>query len=723
MSYFKKDQTQPVLTVTKVSFHKWMTYGLVVEIALIVFFSVVIVTRFNTTTLYELLVTVLALIVMGILMIRNHIAAKVSSENSLEKSIRETSDYKQALDSSAIVAITDNKGIIQYANDNFCSKSKYSKEELIGQNHRIVNSGFHSNAFFRSLWVTVSQGRIWKGEIKNRAKDGSTYWVDTTIVPFLDAQGKPYKYLSIRFDITERKLMEDSLKETEANLNTVFENTGSAYILMNNELEIVAFNSLAEQFSIDSLKREGKVGDYVVNYFPEDRREVVERNMREALAGMKIQYEVSYKKADGSEIWYEVSMFPISKNRKTNYGLIMELVDVTKRKNAEDNLSRSQANLMAIIQNTDSTIYSIDNNCRYITFNQAHHDILHRVYGLDIQPGDHVYDFLDRLEPSETKAWQEIYSKAFSGEISKFEKEFHVNDFHAIIHFTIYPIWEHGQVIGLSCFTVDVTEKKKIERQLKKMTDDLIQRNKDLEQFSYIVSHNLRGPVANILGLSNIVKCAELDKAEKDKVQSYLFQAVEKLDEIVRDLNHTVNTKQQIREVKEEIMFSEIVENVKSSVQSYLQNEEVNICTDFSAVNEICSVKSYFYNIFYNLISNSLKYAHPGRQARIFIKSEKCDGKVILRFCDNGIGIDTEQHKDKLFGLYQRFNQHKEGKGMGLFMVKTQVEALGGKVQLQSEVDRGAEFMLEFEGSGAAVVPADALFTAAVPGLVNQVSN
>lgn len=160
-------------------------------------------------------------------------------ENQLQKSRSEIMDYKHALDESSIVAITDQKGIIQYVNDNFCKISKYSKEELIGQDHRIINSAYHSKAFIRDLWFTIAHGKIWRGELKNRAKDGSYYWVDTTIVPFLNEKGKPYQYLAIRSDITQRKLAEDEIYRINEGLeNTIRERTLELTAALQREKEL-----------------------------------------------------------------------------------------------------------------------------------------------------------------------------------------------------------------------------------------------------------------------------------------------------------------------------------------------------------------------------------------------------------------------------------------------------------------------------------------------------
>ncbi len=180
-------------------------------------------------------------------------AEREQAEASLRQMLRELEFQKFALDQAAIVAITDHNGTITEANDRFCEISKYSREELLGQTHRLVRSDYHPPSFFQDLWATITSGKVWKGEIQNRAKDGSLYWVDTTIIPLMGSGKRPSRYMAIRFDITIRKQSEHRLQTATLRLATLLQNLQAGILVEDEQRHIVLVNqSFCDLFSISA---------------------------------------------------------------------------------------------------------------------------------------------------------------------------------------------------------------------------------------------------------------------------------------------------------------------------------------------------------------------------------------------------------------------------------------------------------------------------------------
>jgi PAS domain S-box-containing protein len=256
-----------------------------------------------------------------------------------KRAAKELTDYKYALDQSAIVSMTDHAGIIIYANENFRGISGYSEAELIGKDHRIVNSGYHPESYIKSLWKTIASGKIWKGEFCNQAKDGTLYWVDSTIVPFLDHKNKPYQYLSIRLDITQKKRAEEALKVNELRL---IEAQSIAHI---GSWEIDLVNNTQswsdELYQILALNKDDikPTVDLFLSFVREEERDLARRIISDAFANFN-NSSINFHLTDNNGRAKYASIkwrFEFDKNGSPTrqYGILQ---DITERKESEKNL-------------------------------------------------------------------------------------------------------------------------------------------------------------------------------------------------------------------------------------------------------------------------------------------------------------------------------------------------------------------------------------------------
>lgn len=292
------------------------------------------------------------------LAIARDITEKREQEKERQKFLKEIRDIKNALDEFAIVAITDPKGDIIYANDKFCEVSQYTREELIGKNHRILNSGYHSKEFFIDLWQTIVKGKVWKGEIRNQRKNGSFYWVDTTIVPFLNDAGKPYQYVVIRYEISERKEFESRIYELSNFQKSILDGTDFSIISTDPGGIIKLFNKGAEKMLGFSA------GEMIGRQFPaflHDHSEMVRRAgelskelglpvqadfdslvAKSRILGQPDVNEWTYVCKDGSKINVILSVTTLFGKNKEIIGYLSAARDITDRIFIENELRKAK---------------------------------------------------------------------------------------------------------------------------------------------------------------------------------------------------------------------------------------------------------------------------------------------------------------------------------------------------------------------------------------------
>jgi signal transduction histidine kinase len=237
-----------------------------------------------------------------------------------------------------------------------------------------------------------------------------------------------------------------------------------------------------------------------------------------------------------------------------------------------------------------------------------------------------------------------------------------------------------------------LNQKETLEEEVEKRTAELVKYNRQLEQYAFITAHNLRAPVARIMGLGQIIKLQKSNPEEILDILEKLIGATHELDKVIKDLNRILDLRTVSVEFFMEVDLQEELNLIQENLKMEIEQTGALIVSDLSDISKIFTIKPYIHSILFNLISNAIKYRNPDRQPVIAVKSEQIGQMICVSVTDNGMGIDLEAHKDMLFQLYKRFHFHVEGRGLGLFLVKTQIDSLGGSIKIESEVNKGTTF-------------------------------
>lgn len=547
------------------------------------------------------------------------------------------------------------------------------KERVIEE----VNAALRNEKKYETTFRTIKTN----GEIVFIKADG---------LVLFDTNGIPYRMIGMNNDITKAIQYEEKIKQSEEKLRALIENISDGIVLIDENFNLIYQSPAVERIVGYTLKdREGKKAiDFV---HPDDIKSCIQQyETAKNNPGSPILSQYRTRHKNGNYIWIEVAITNLL-NLESVKAFVVIYRDVTERKMFEEKLALSSL----IVNSSHDAIMSISLDSIITSWNRGAEKVLG--YSVEEAVGKSIY----LLIPPDLHKEEKDFSESIKNKIlvDRYETtRIRKDGTYINVSITVSPIVdEFGNVIGASKIMRDISTQKSIELEKVKIMNDLIQRNRDLEQFAYIVSHNLRAPVANIMGISNLMTLPGVNPDEKERMTTALNKSVGAMDTVIKDLNHILQIKREVNEQKILVKFSELLMEIKLSISNLIKKEHVKFIVDFSDIDEMITIRSYLYSIFYNLITNSIKYKQPHDNPSIEIRSVVVGNKVQLIFRDNGLGIDLEKKGDQIFGLYKRFHFHIEGKGMGLYMVKTQVETLGGNIYLQSEVDKGTEFKIELD--------------------------
>jgi diguanylate cyclase (GGDEF)-like protein/PAS domain S-box-containing protein len=380
-------------------------------------------------------------------------ALKLANE-ALHSSLQELSDMKLAVDEHAIMAVTDQRGIITYVNEKFCRISHYSRDELIGSSHSIVNSGYHSKAFMQELWRTIAGGKVWRGEMKNRTKSGTTYWVDTTIVPFCRGEERPHQYVAIRTDITARKKSEREVQRLASHLRTTLESITDAFLTLDRQWRFTYMNSESERLL--HRRRGEMLGKVIWEELPDLLGTVFETEARAAVSeNRSVEFEAM---SESVGRWYSMRAYP------SEEGLTVYFHDITERKKIERDADANAERFRAVARVTADAIWDWDLASDLIWWS----DGIKKLFDLDWYEGEGTVDgalWVEHIHPDDRAAIVDSVQRAIKGDALEWRAEYRFlrkdGSFADVVDHAVLIRDAHGHASRMVGGMNDITERKR----------------------------------------------------------------------------------------------------------------------------------------------------------------------------------------------------------------------------------------------------------------------
>ena len=519
-------------------------------------------------------------------------------------------------------------------------------------------------------------------------------WYRSFFSPWFDENENVVGSLVQTDDITSEVEKELELERLANNLETISEVAQVGFWEYNRLTEEVHWCAQTKKiFQVPpSFRPDIKSG--IEFYKPGHGRNTISMLVHQAMKnGRAFNVRLPIITAKGEERWIDLAGKPITK-----YGVPVKLFgtfqDVHEKVMAENKVEQHQQLLSSIIDSLPLTIHVKDLDSKRILVNKAECEAL----GMDPEAllGKDDYQLSD-AETAQRAREGDLKVIRSLKPLSPMETEIQDKEGQSTNHLVSkIPLFDlSGKINGIIGIGMDITALKKKEDQLRNLINITAVQNKKLMNFAHIVSHNLRSHSANFSMLLKFLS-NENDPRERENILSMLTQASDSLLETLENLNQVVDINTQIHLDKEPINLYSSIAKVAKNLSAFFEKSQVEIVNNIATDLQVHSVPAYLESIILNLLTNAVKYSSPDRSPRIVLEAEKQGDQIRFSVSDNGLGLDLGRYGDKVFGMYKTFHQGKESKGIGLYLIKNQIEAMGGSINVQSQVNQGSTFNVFF---------------------------